>query len=91
MNDALLKPIVQALSAVDPLDPARDRAMFERLYVEGLHPGKYGGEVRRLRTEIESAAGGHHMYLFSAASGRARAPDCAASRTTCGAWATTFR
>ena len=75
MNDALLKPIVQALSAVDPLDPARDRETFDRLYVEGLHPGKYGGEVRRLRTEIESAVGGQHMYLFSGSLGSGKSTE----------------
>lgn len=75
MNDALLKPIVQALSAVDPLDPARDRDNFERLYVEGLHPGKYGGEVRRLRSEIDSALGGQHMYLFSGSLGSGKSTE----------------
>ena len=75
MNDPLLEPIVQALSAVDPLDPARNRDDFERRCVEGLHPGKYGGEVRRLRSEIESAVGGQHMYLFSGSLGSGKSTE----------------
>lgn len=75
MNEPLLDPIVRLLSANEPLDPDADRVAFANLYVEGLHPGRYGGAMGRLKREIKGAAGGHEMYLFSGSIGSGKSTE----------------
>jgi hypothetical protein len=75
MNDDLLNPIVRALSHAAPLDPGHDRDTFRRLYVDGLHPGPFGGALAQLKREIESTAGGHQIYLFSGTVGSGKSTE----------------
>ncbi|MCU0924901.1 MAG: GspE family protein [Hydrogenophaga sp.] len=75
MNEALLTPIVKALSSTDPLDPADPGGDFKRLYVDNLHPGKFGGALGQLRREIQGAEGGHHIYLFSGTVGSGKSTE----------------
>lgn len=74
MHEALLNPIVQALSHAAPLDP-HDQETFERLYVKDLHPGRFGGALAQLKREIESTTGGHQIYLFSGTVGSGKSTE----------------
>lgn len=75
MHDQLLNPIVQALSSNEPLDPAQDAVEFKRLYVENLHPGRFGGALGQMKREIQSARGGHHIYFFSGTVGSGKSTE----------------
>lgn len=75
MNEALLNPIVQALSSNEPLDPAQDPEEFKRLYVEHLHPGRFGGALGQLKREVQGASGGYHLYLFSGTVGSGKSTE----------------
>lgn len=75
MHDDLLKPIVRALSHAAPLDPGHDPETFRRLYVDGLHPGPFGGALAQLKRDIESTTGGHQIHLFSGTVGSGKSTE----------------
>lgn len=75
MHDDLLNPIVRALSQAAPLDPGHDPETFRRLYVDGLHPGPFGGALAQLKRDIESTTGGHQIYLFSGTVGSGKSTE----------------
>lgn len=75
MHDALLTPIVQALSSTEPLDPYADPEAFSRFYVDRLHPGRFGGALRQLELELTGSGGGHQIYLFSGTVGSGKSTE----------------
>jgi hypothetical protein len=75
MHEPLLRPIIQALSSTGPLDPTEAPDTFQRLYVPGLHPGRFGGALSQLQIEIEGAEGGQHIYLFSGTVGSGKSTE----------------
>lgn len=73
MNPETVTTVLQKLEEQGPLDP-KNSDEFARYYVPDLH-SQYGDVVTALATDIETASGGRHAYLFTGTIGSGKSTE----------------